>query len=87
MFTEAEKERILLRDPFEGDFGQQDDRVFLDRMSVARKAGQCSFCKQEIAAGDEQRRLSAKFDGEMRSYRWCRSCCRSWIDTEDDDED
>jgi len=88
MLTNDEKANILSCDPFEGDFGDQNDRVFLDRMSVARKQGDCSFCKSPIQPGDEQRRMTARFDGELRSYRWCVSCClgMAGLDAGDDED-
>lgn len=76
---------------FDGDFGiHVGDRILRDRICTARKPGQCHTCAQEIVPGTRTRSLSAKFDGELRSYRWCDLCCAAMAevhkDRADDDE-
>jgi len=82
--TDEQKADCLSVDPFAGDFGGIGDRIFSDRIGKARKPGACGDCAGDILPGEEQRRLSALFDGEMRSYRWCSLCCAamalSWTD-------
>lgn len=82
--TEEQKADCLNVDPFAGDFGAIGDRIFSDRIGKARKPGTCGDCAGDILPGEEQRRLSALFDGEMHSYRWCSLCCAamalSWTD-------
>lgn len=86
ILTDEEKHAILSTDPFHGDFGEQDDRIFSDRIGFARKEGECSFCDSIIRPGDQQRRMSAKFDGEMMSHRWCLECCMEMLNEDDEDE-
>jgi len=70
--------------PFDGDFSSPDDRILKDKMVTARKAGVCFLCDQEITPGDRIRTMSAVFDSELKSYRWCNACCaamaKSWLD-------
>lgn len=63
--------------PFADDFGGPGDRVLQDKVTTARKAGPCFDCMQPINPGDRIRTLSAKFDGELRRYRWCALCCEA----------
>lgn len=85
VLTADEQAAVLGSNPFDGDFGAPDDRILLDRIGIARKAGACSFCETTINPGDQQRRMSAKFDGQLRSYRWCVPCCRNMAGMEDDE--
>ena len=66
---------ILGFDPFEGDFGMPGDKVFSNKMVVARKPGPCAHCDLEIQKGERVRSQSSKFDGELMSHRWCALCC------------
>jgi wobble nucleotide-excising tRNase len=79
-----EEKDCLDCNPFEGDFGSQGDRILTDKMVTARKGGECSLCAQEIKAKERIRTMSAVFDGEFTSYRWCNDCCaamaKSWTD-------
>lgn len=81
LFNEAE---CLQTNPFEGDFGSPGDKVLKDKIGTARKIGSCDMCSQEIHPGCRQRMLTAVFDGDLRSYRWCSECCAamaaSWHD-------
>lgn len=82
---------ILTFNPFEGDFGAPGDKVFSNRMCIARKPGPCSHCGGEIAKGERIRRQSSKFDGELMVHRWCALCCSTMAtydaELEDDDRD
>lgn len=68
---------ILNFDPFEGDFGVPGDKIFTNRMVVARKHGPCSHCNTEIVKGERVRRQVSKFDGELMTHRWCSLCCQA----------
>ena len=81
----TDDEKTLAFDPFQGDFGDQGDRVLRDRMGVARKAGPCNDCAQQIEPGERVRLMTARFDGELMSYRWCALCCAAMAKYEDDD--
>ncbi len=82
--TEQETKDCLSVNPFEGDFGAPGDKVLKDKIGIARKAGPCGMCGQEILPGQKVRILAAVFDGALMSYRWCGLCClamaRSWED-------
>ena len=75
---------ILDFDPFEGDFGSPSDKVFSNRMAVARKPGPCSHCNTEIAKGERIRRQTSKFDGELMTHRWCAMCCAAMASYDSD---
>ena len=89
--NQATDDPVLAFDPFEGDFGAPGDKVFSNRMCIARKPGPCSHCAGEIAKGERIRRQTSKFDGELMSHRWCALCCNAMAtydaEPEDDDRD
>ena len=76
-------QQILDFDPFEGDFGMPGDKVFTNKMVVARKPGPCSHCEAEIVKGERVRRQVSKFDGELMTHRWCALCCKAMAEYED----
>lgn len=82
--SEQEVRDCLALNPFDGDFGSPGDIVLSDRICIARKPATCNDCVGPILPGEHQRRHDAKYDGEMRWYRWCFYCCRamaaSWTD-------
>lgn len=82
-----DEEAALRYDPFADDFGMPDDRILRDRICTARKPGQCHICAQEIIPGTRTRSLSAKFDGEVRSYRWCHLCCAAMAEVHSNRDD
>lgn len=88
--TSAKDELILEFDPFEGDFGDQGDKVFKNRMVVARKEGPCAHCEMQIKKGERVRSQSSKFDGQLMTHRWCALCCEAmalYFDERDDEEE
>ena len=78
---------ILDFDPFEGDFGTPGDKVFSNRMVIARKPGPCSHCGTEITKGERIRRQNSKFDGELMTHRWCALCCAAMASYDNEVED
>ena len=75
---------ILNYDPFDGDFGEPSDHIFKDRLVVARKQFQCVHCCGTIFPRQLNRYLVAKIDGQMRTYRWCSTCCDAMAQAEHD---
>lgn len=75
---------ILNFDPFAGDFGAPGDRVLSNKMGIARKAGDCQDCGQEIQPGERVRMMTAAFDGELMRYRWCALCCAAMALSDED---
>lgn len=82
--SQQQRTDCLKLNPFDGDFGAPGDRIFSDRISVARSAGVCHCCSGVIEPGEEQRRHVGKYDDDMRTFRWCSRCCAamslSWTD-------
>lgn len=82
--TSEEEQGCLDLNPFDGDFGAPGDVTFADRICIARTPAVCRDCAGPIHPREQQRRLEAKFDGQLRVYRWCAECCRamalSWED-------
>lgn len=66
---------ILMFDPFEGDFGDQGDRVLSDKMVTGRKQHICLHCDGPIQPGERHRSRSEVVDGTMMQHRWCSVCC------------
>ena len=87
MMASFDEDECLDYNPFEGDFGTPGDVVLRDKFVTARKGGCCVLCLEEIRPGDRVRSLSAVFDGELRSYRWCSACCAAMASVWTDDGD
>lgn len=88
MAETSEADRLILGfDPFEGDFGSPGDKVFTNRMAIARKPGPCSHCDMEITKGERVRRQTSKLDGELMTHRWCALCCAAMANYEAEAED
>ncbi|SDY54621.1 hypothetical protein [Delftia lacustris] len=91
--TTAWENHVLAFDPFDGDFGDQGDRVLSNKLVTARKPGPCAHCGCQIAQGERVRSMSARFDGQLMSYRWCALCCEAMAkcdvgdDSGDDSDD
>ena len=78
-------DEVLSFDPFEGDLGAPGDKVLKNKIALARKAGECSNCTQQIERGERVRMMTARFDGQLMSYRWCSFCCAAMLKSYDDD--
>lgn len=85
MLTEDQKKDCLDCNPFEGDFGEQSDRVLSDKIVIARKQVTCGCCFETIQIGSNARKLSAVFDGNLMSYAWCETCCKAMADSWEDE--
>ena len=81
------EELALQFNPFDGDFGAPGDTTLSDKMVTARKEGPCSHCGHTICKGERVRSMSAKFDGQLMSYRWCALCCAAMVKCQADEED
>lgn len=66
-------------DPFAGDFGYPDTVFFHDKIVKARKEHKCFHCGDQIKIGELYRSRAEKYEGEMRSWRWCAKCCEAMI--------
>ena len=72
---------MLAVEPFEGDFGDQSDRIFTDKMVTARKEHECSCCGNMIIRGERYRSMTGRFDGELMSHKFRVGCLvRMWLD-------
>lgn len=80
----TDDKNTLAFDPFEGDFGNQGDKVLKNKMGVARKPGECTACAQQIQPGERVRLMTVRFDGELMTHRWCSLCCTAMAKCEDD---
>lgn len=78
---------ILMFDPFDGDFGDQGDKVLSDKMVVGRKAHACSHCDGPIIVGERHRSRSERVDGDLMAHRWCATCCELMARVTDGDCD
>jgi len=75
-FDEAACLRI---NPFEGDFGTPGDKILSDRIVSGRSDKPCGECLTPTEKGERVRTMTAVFDGELRSYRWCSACCAAFV--------
>jgi hypothetical protein len=77
-------ERVLATDPFADDMGNVGDKTLRNEIVIARAAGECMCCAQQIIPGTPTRRMAELFDGIVASYRYCFACCdamaESWTD-------
>lgn len=65
----------LRYNPFEGDFGTQDDKTLSDKIVTVRKERACWHCLGAVKVGEKARSRTDLFDGEIHSYTWCVKCC------------
>ena len=68
-------QKCLHVDPFDGDFGDPEDRTLRDEIIRAGSDGPCSFCKKDITPGSEIRRIVHVFEGRIATQRYCTHCC------------
>lgn len=88
MTAHAKQDELILNfDPFEGDFGMPGDKVFTNKMAIARKEGPCSHCGLQIQPSERIRRQTSKFDGELMTHRWCANCCTAMANYDSDVDD
>jgi len=74
----SEKEIIALEcDPFDGDFGQQEDRILKDKIVTTRINHKCSLCSEAIKAGQRARAMTAIFDSNLMRYYWHIKCLQN----------
>jgi hypothetical protein len=66
---------VLQFDPFDGDFGDPDDREFQDKLVQARKEHDCSWCGAEIRPGELYRSIAGVNDGDFSTWKGCIECC------------
>jgi hypothetical protein len=82
------KNGFLTINPFEGDFGEQDDVTFKDRLVRARKEYTCIYCCGIITKGEHHRYFSMRFGGVLQNSRYCYGCCdamaASWVHNEEE---
>jgi hypothetical protein len=62
-------------DPFEGDFGDQGDKTFKDKIVKGRKEKACFHCEKKILVGEIHRNRIDLSGGEILTFRWCNECC------------
>lgn len=48
MNTDFDEQNALNFNPFDGDFGDQSDRILKNKIGIARKSGECHDCAEEI---------------------------------------
>lgn len=74
------EDMVLQSDPFDGDFGDSDDRTLMDKIVVARKSKTpCSYCFSPTVSGTKIRVRTDVIDGEIQHYRWCHECCHAFV--------
>lgn len=68
------KDAVLSSDPFEGDFGGDDN--ISDKIVKARTTKQlCSSCFSICESGTFNRVIADKVDGMLVTNRFCQNCC------------
>lgn len=75
MNIEKYDQNVLTFPVFEGDFGDPHDKVLRNNMVQARKEHECHHCTGPIQLQERHRCMQGKYDGEMRTFRWCEACC------------
>lgn len=57
-----------------GDYDGDAADFYDERFVTARKSHQCYECREPIEKGAQHHRVSGKWDGEIRTYRFCSHC-------------
>lgn len=79
------EESCLAYNVFEGDFFNQDDIIFKDKIVTSRKKHECDLCGKGIKIKERIRYISGKFDGEVGTQRFCSKCCSAMVKSWKDD--
>lgn len=74
VFNETEALRYPL---FQDDFGEPGDRVMSNKIITAAKSHECCECLSAINPGERQRVHVGKYDGDLRTCRFCQGCCEA----------
>ncbi len=74
-------------DPFDGDFGDGNDRSLRDKIVKTRKRSKCSHCAELIAVNQLTRARTDVIEGSMMSWRWCQTCTELMALTFSKDDD
>jgi hypothetical protein len=64
---------VLQFDPWCGD--ESDVTTLSDRMVVTRVKSVCAICFENILPRDRVRTKVEKWDGKMKTFRFCVNCC------------
>ncbi len=73
--TEEWRQRVLLFDPFDGDFGDGSERTLRDTVDPAQRGGTCYHCGGQIHKGDLVRTLKKADQEGLYGGRYCTECC------------
>ena len=57
-----------------GDYDGDEASFYCEHEVTGRKPHTCHECRETIAKGDKHHVVSGKWDGEVRSYRFCAPC-------------
>jgi hypothetical protein len=58
----------------DGDYDGDTPSFFVEKIVAARKSHACNECGSVIAPREKYRRVSGKWDDEVRSYCFCLPC-------------
>lgn len=70
---------ILNYNLFDGDFGNQDDKVLKNKIVTTRKKHEkaCHICMGDILKFELSRVETDIFEGKIETYRVCHKCCEA----------
>lgn len=57
-----------------GDYDGDAAQFYNEKLVTARKAHVCYECQEPIAKGQQHERVTGKWDGDIRTYRFCAGC-------------
>lgn len=81
------EKKVLSYNLYDGDFGDQSDITFKDRIVKSRSQYSCFYCSGIIIHGELHRYEVAKVDGQMGTSRHCFRCCDAMVKSWDDNGD
>ena len=74
--------KVMMFDPFDGDYGDPNDLVLSDKIVTIRKPRECFNCKGTAQKGSRCRTATHKVDMLM-TYTWCHECTKA-MESDDD---
>ena len=57
-----------------GDYDGDEATFYCEHEVTGRKAYRCHECREDIERGHRHQVVSGKWDGEVRTYRFCAPC-------------
>lgn len=77
--TARDAEDPIILDYMLWGFDETPYRVLRNKMVTTRKPSTCAICQQDIPAGSRVRAQTEAYDGAVKTFRLCPTCCKAVV--------